>query len=200
MTETAEGTVPITLLTGWFWTPADSSLLATLCLRFCWYWRRFILRISSLAAAAAAIDGTTVAATDRGASCAVSDVKTTESIECSFHPIPFWRRSRRCRSSRLADDFLFDYDGHPLLIDCQLIVGHILSDLRCWKGYCHGRRSDGLGQLRSQRSRGTKKRTGRRRGWSGIDDGCRRHRSGRRHRRGNNGHFAGSQRFGQQAH
>ena len=139
-------------------------------------------------------------------------------------------RSRRCWSSRLADDFLFDYDGHPLLIDCQLIVNgmsyddtvrsnvvgllllllsrsgrlghsrHHLGDLRCWKGYCHGRRSDGLGQLRSQRSRGAKKRTGRRRGWSGIDDGCRRHRSGRRHRRGNNGHFAGSQRFGQQAH
>ena len=46
------------------------------------------MRISSLAAAAAAVavDGVTVVAKDRGASCtlAVSDVKTTESIECSF--------------------------------------------------------------------------------------------------------------------
>ena len=44
------------------------------------------MRISSLAAAAAAVavDGVTVVAKDRGASCTVSDVKTTESIECSF--------------------------------------------------------------------------------------------------------------------
>ena len=44
------------------------------------------MRISSLAAAAAAVavDGVTVVAKDRGASCTVSDVKTTESIKCSF--------------------------------------------------------------------------------------------------------------------